>query len=749
MAVLVANQFSSVAVSTAGVLVSASAPGDPADRVLVVDGTAWSDVIGISPTSGVPDSLSVTINGKTTTHAGPFAAIVAHGRGGSDRITLDPALVTSAFLFGGAGHDTLAAGAGADVLVGGAGNDTLLGGAGRDLLFGGVGLDSLYGNSLDSNLADESNFFVSDLFSGDHSLAMLRDLAERWSGADPLAARIADLTATIQPATRPDANVDRLYQPSASDGEVMVPYVWMWYRIEDLVLYSSQSFGWLDPRNLPPVYFADTLQDVSATELGLSVTSATGTGDPADRALVISGTKGHDNIRVSPSATPGNYDVTLNGSTTSVAGPFFAIVAHGAAGNDTIRIDSGLLTQAYIFGGLGNDTLTGGDANDVLVGGSGNDTLAGGEGRDLLLGGLGVDYMYGNSSASGIVDDDNFFVSDVYASEHVLSALEDLSLRWSLPTPRENRIADLSTVLLPATRTDVAIDKVYKANAGDGAISIPYTWGWYSYVDQVRFSAPNISGAWFSGPFLDADGFETYTVDSIYQAGPTVIRVYRPAGLDENVPSRVVYVLPVESGLGRQYGDGLLTARAQNPLPNSNTIFVSPSFSNLPWYADNPLNSKIRQESHLKHVVVPFIEQNYSVIAAPQGRLLFGFSKSGYGAFSMLLRNLDFYGAAFAWDAPLAMTNPSYHGGLGSIYGTAQNIEAYRVWSLLSAHATELAAQPARLFMMGYSGYYYDMESTHARMNQLGIPHEYDAGVLRQHIWQSGWVSGGLSMLLS
>ena len=89
---------------------------------------------------------------------------------------------------------------------------------------------------------------------------------------------------------------------------------------------------------------------------------------------------------------------------------------------------------------------------------------------------------------------------------------------------------------------------------------------------------------------------------------------------------------------------------------------MAPTFSHLPWYADHPTDPDIRQESYLLEVVIPFIEANYPARADRRGRLLLGFSKSGWGAYSLLLRHPDVFGKAAAWDAPLMMSEPGKYG---------------------------------------------------------------------------------------
>ena len=68
-------------------------------------------------------------------------------------------------------------------------------------------------------------------------------------------------------------------------------------------------------------------------------------------------------------------------------------------------------------------------------------------------------------------------------------------------------------------------------------------------------------------------------------------------------------------------------------------------------------------------VVVPFVEKSYPVPAKCDSRLLLGFSKSGWGAWSLLLRHPDVFGRAAAWDAPLMMDRFGKY-GTSPIFGS-------------------------------------------------------------------------------
>ena len=153
----------------------------------------------------------------------------------------------------------------------------------------------------------------------------------------------------------------------------------------------------------------------------------------------------------------------------------------------------------------------------------------------------------------------------------------------------------------------------------------------------------------------------------------------------------VVYVLPVEAGNAHHYGDGLLEIQKRDLHRRFSAIFVAPTFAQLPWYADHPSDPEIRQESYFLKVVVPFIEQRYPARADRDGRLLVGFSKSGWGAYSLLLRHPDHFGKAAAWDAPLMEPRPARF-GMGPIFGTQENFEQYQITTL----ARSPGPRPAR-----------------------------------------------------
>jgi S-formylglutathione hydrolase FrmB len=243
----------------------------------------------------------------------------------------------------------------------------------------------------------------------------------------------------------------------------------------------------------------------------------------------------------------------------------------------------------------------------------------------------------------------------------------------------------------------------------------------------------------------DDRGFLTHTIQCDFQAGRTQVRVLLPDHLEKDRRYPVIYVLPVEAGIESRFGNGLLEVQKLDLHNKRGLIFVQPTFAQLPWYADHASDPAIRQESYFLKVVVPFIEKQYPALAEARGRLLLGFSKSGWGAFSLLLRNPAMFGKAAAWDAPLAMERPGY--GMDRIVGTQENFENYRIVQLLEQRAADLMKKEKRLALVGYNAFHEHHQSTHERLERLKIPHEYRDEKKAKHTWDAGWLEDAVQFL--
>jgi hypothetical protein len=242
-----------------------------------------------------------------------------------------------------------------------------------------------------------------------------------------------------------------------------------------------------------------------------------------------------------------------------------------------------------------------------------------------------------------------------------------------------------------------------------------------------------------------ADGILSHDVISPFQGGETKIHVLLPHESGSRTEVIVLYVLPVEPHDGQRCGDPFVELRKHNLQNEHRLICVKPTFSNAPWYADHPSDPCIRQESHFLKVVVPFVDQTYCAATGSPRRLLLGFSKSGWGACSLLLRHPHAFGRAAVFDAPLAWQSPNRY-GMAEVFETQSNFDQYCVPELFQRSAAILGSEP-RLALYGYSEFRGHHQFLHYRLLQFGIAHDYADGPRRAHRWDSGWLPDAVEFL--
>jgi hypothetical protein len=245
------------------------------------------------------------------------------------------------------------------------------------------------------------------------------------------------------------------------------------------------------------------------------------------------------------------------------------------------------------------------------------------------------------------------------------------------------------------------------------------------------------------GPAKDADGVLTYTLRSPCEEGPCPLRVLLPADFKAGAEHRLLFVLPVEAKSGKRFGDGFAEVKKLNVHTRLGLIVVAPSWSFWPWYADHPAKPERRQEGFFLTAVLPAVDKLYPT--KKPCRLLLGFSKSGWGAFTLLLRHPELFAAAAAWDAPLMKEKPDQF-EMPGVFATQANFEPYQVTKLLRERAAALGREK-RLALLGYGNFRDHVQKAHALMQELKIPHDYSDGPRREHLWGSGWLPEAIEAL--
>lgn len=242
-------------------------------------------------------------------------------------------------------------------------------------------------------------------------------------------------------------------------------------------------------------------------------------------------------------------------------------------------------------------------------------------------------------------------------------------------------------------------------------------------------------------PVTDGAGGVRIRLVSSAQSKPVGLRILAPAG----EAKAHLYILPVEADGETRWGDGLAEARRLKLHEKYGWVLVAPGFAQLPWYADHPTEAGRRDETHLLKALIPRVERRHPM--QKPVRLLLGFSKSGWGAWSLLLRHPDLFDAAAAWDAPLMKERPDQF-GMGPAFGTQENFEPYHLARLLRDRAPDWRGRK-RLIHLGYGNFRAHHQQMQALLEELRIPVEYRDGPSREHAWGSGWMEDAAAALAS
>jgi hypothetical protein len=130
------------------------------------------------------------------------------------------------------------------------------------------------------------------------------------------------------------------------------------------------------------------------------------------------------------------------------------------------------------------------------------------------------------------------------------------------------------------------------------------------------------------------------------RSGADLLSVLLPEPYLPGAQYPVVYLLPVEAQQEHVYGDPLAVLRQLDAPRRYRCIFALPTFATIPWYGHHATNPAIRHDADLLQTIIPLVEQRFSTPGTPAGRRLLGFSKSGWGAFSLIARYPEIIGAA-------------------------------------------------------------------------------------------------------
>jgi len=280
-------------------------------------------------------------------------------------------------------------------------------------------------------------------------------------------------------------------------------------------------------------------------------------------------------------------------------------------------------------------------------------------------------------------------------------------------------------------------------------------------------------GGWpdltFSGPSTSG-GVDTWTVATTINgtAGQTV-RALVPTSPDESYAHGILITLPAADGEDdTSSGDGFDTVQALGAHNAYNLTVIESSYTtpggNGPCYADQTTDPNTLQETYtlelIRWALATYGTTGHELV------YLIGYSKSGFGAMTLIFRNPSVIHKAAGWDSPFDLDNITTGDGVAAGAGAYAAYEAtfaggFGTQAIFAANyeipanlSTWAAADPTfgtvrRLWVGGYAYF----QTADEWMGGTALP---GAGVLADASWSSGethawhpdWVSAALASML-
>ncbi len=263
---------------------------------------------------------------------------------------------------------------------------------------------------------------------------------------------------------------------------------------------------------------------------------------------------------------------------------------------------------------------------------------------------------------------------------------------------------------------------------------------------------PTPSGV-FAAPtdYVTVSGVRRYSYQStcVDQAADAVfargLDVLLPDTYDAGNAYPLIVVLGVET-TPSAYAEELQVIKAADLHNTYNAIFCRVYTKTMPWWAVKN-DGTVDYERLIRDGLVPWMRTNFSIIPGRQGVSLLGYSKGGFGAFSLILRNPTHFGYAASWDAPL---NSSYAtmAGSGAVeaFGSAAQYNAFQPATILPANVAAVNDK-TRLVLAGYNLYQADQTAFASILSANSVPVSFDSTSRASHNSNSGWMAGVVGML--
>lgn len=260
-----------------------------------------------------------------------------------------------------------------------------------------------------------------------------------------------------------------------------------------------------------------------------------------------------------------------------------------------------------------------------------------------------------------------------------------------------------------------------------------------SGVEQWYYKHPTVDSASDMVTINDEPGFH----------GSNCFRVIKPSGWSSANKYKVVYMLPaltddLEANVQLSPNPWEL-ARDNGYATTHNVVIVVPYFkSSALWYGCKD-DGTVDMHSAMVNLPTQFSIDWLSASTNPMDHMLVGYSKSGWAAISLLMRNPHKFGYAACWDGPF--NNYFNQGDTVTAFGTQGQYDLYSP-NLIADDYKSNYNTSRRIIVMGGNNFVSSYTNFLSTLNSNYIQFSERYNTEAKHCWAHAWAQYAFQMLM-